>query len=208
MPKTLLTFRDVSHRYEDEPWDVCHFSWKLAYGARVRVFASTQRQYEVLWRFFHRNLRPQSGVIEEIHPVLTASDEMITSRLNLDTSLYDSLQSRLFDERIWIGGRFRHIHNIMDHLQIPLVERRKPLRKLEPQLFQRCRSVFCMAARVKMLLGWDLFEKMDNVMIAEVQAWSENFSGALVVFGDDVTYPGPFDTTLTIQLDGTVDISA
>ncbi len=204
--KVLLTFRDISHRCDEEAWDVRDFSWKLHYGERIQLHCHRPEQYDVLWRLLERNLKPKQGTIEELHPVTWSSDQSINSRLNMNDTMNHALKSKLFEERPWIAGKRTHVQNLMDRLQIHLSERHQPLHGISPISLQRFQALLFMAARVQLLLGKQVFSSMDEITLPVFQEWNQNFCGALVLFGD-ASPPGvDLNTRITVQNDGTVII--
>ena len=204
--KVLFAFRDVTHWLDDEERDLRHFSWKLHAGERVHLRCQRPIQYEVLWRLLQRNLKPKQGVIEEIHPVSTSSDQMIASRVNLNETMKRALESKLFDDHLWVGGKRLHVHYMMDLLQIPLSERRLPLRRVTPVARQRFEALLFMAARVQLLLGRQLFTAIDALTLQVFEEWHPYFPGALIVLGDMPPSLKGFDTSIEVHADGKVEI--
>ncbi|MBF0287534.1 MAG: hypothetical protein HQM14_06920 [SAR324 cluster bacterium] len=202
--KILLTFREINHRCEEEQWDLRDFSWKLHYGERIQLHCHRPEQYDVLWRLLERNLKPKQGVIEELRPVTWSSNYTINSRLNMDDTMNDALQSKLFEERLWVAGKRTHVQNLMDRLQINLFERRQPLQTISSVSLQRFQALLFMAARVQLLLGKQLFHSMDETTSAVFQEWNQNFCGTLVISGSSPNSLIDFDTVITINKDGTV----
>ncbi|MBF0276452.1 MAG: hypothetical protein HQM13_01615 [SAR324 cluster bacterium] len=204
--KVLFSFREVSHRIDDEAWDVRNFSWDLHLGERAVLYCQRPAQYEVLWRLMQRNLKPKHGVIEELRPVSTSSDQMISSRLNLSETMNRALESKLFEEHVWVEGKRMHVQSMMDQLQIPLSERHIPLQRVKPAILHRFQALLFMAARVQLLLARELPLQVDEITANALQGWHPYFPGTLIFFGKLPPQVGEFRTTLNVQLDGMVEI--
>ncbi len=204
--KVLLDFREVNHWLDAEAWDLRDFSWKLHYGERVRLRCQRPTQYDVLWRLLQRNLKPKRGVIEELRSIPTSSDEMIASRVNQSETMNRALESKLFDEHLWINGRRVHVQAMMDRLEIPLAERHIPVRRVTPPVLHRFHALLFMAARVQLLLGRQLLPVMDRLTAQALRDWHPHFPGALVLFGDLPHSVDGFDTSLEVLADGSVEI--
>ena len=204
--KVLFAFREVNHWLDDEEWDLRDFSWKLHYGERVRLHCQRPTQYEVLWRLLQRNLKPKQGVIEEFRTISTSSDEMISSRVNLSGTMNRALESKLFEEHLWVSGKRMHVQTMMDRLQIPISERHIPVRRVAPPILHRFQALLFMAARVQLLLGKQLLPVMDDITTQVFQEWHPHFPGALVLFGDLPHFVDGFDTSLEVFADGRVEI--
>lgn len=204
--KVLISFNKVSHGYEDEEWDLQDFSWKLHLGDRVHITCQKPKQYEVIWRLLYRNLKPKQGVIEELHTIPTSSDKMIKSRLNLQQTMSETLQSKLFNERIWLGGKKQHVLSIMDHLQIDLPSRHTPLYHLDESDFNRFHILLFIVARVQLFIGKDLIESMDETASSVFQEWVNNLPGSLVLFGNGCSHLPIYNISIKIDSEGFVEI--
>lgn len=204
--KVLLSFRGVSHQYEGDLWDLQNFSWRLFFGDRVWVQCQRQDQYELLWRLFQQNLKPKHGTIEEWHAIPFSSDEMIVSRLKPGNMLLEALESKLFNKRIWYGGHHIFLATLMEHLQIPLAERRIPYQKLSDVMKYRFHLLALMVARVQLLLVRRTFQQMDSLAWEVFKKWQSDYSGTVVGFGDDIPESDVWNVFLKVQTDGQVRI--
>lgn len=205
--KVLLSFRAVQHGYEGEGIDLKDFSWKLHLGERVWVQCAHDTQYDVLWRLFQRNLKPNSGRVEDLHQITTSSDQLIASRMDTGQSMLQNLDSRLFDKRVRFEGRPLFLNTLMEHLQIPLSERRKPLVQVKLEIRQRFQLLAMMAARVQLLLFRPSLDELDSIALPIFNTWASDYSGALVMFGETLPPTVNWHTHLTVNADGTVQIA-
>ncbi|MGK5092561.1 hypothetical protein WDW89_11180 [Deltaproteobacteria bacterium TL4] len=205
MQKVLLTFESISHA-DYERWDIRDFSLALHQGERVWVQCEREEQYETVWRIFQRNLKPKEGRIEEIHPVFTSSDRSIAEHLNWDSTINANFNSRLFDDKTWIGARKIHVQNLLEELAISVELRHCSLRKVSDEIFNRYWALLFMIARTKLLLGRTLFAKLDALSLPLLEQWVPQHPGALVVFGKESLLRQHFHRVLHVNEEGVVQI--
>ena len=193
--KLLLNCRALGHYEEldegDETtrqWDVRDLSLTLHSRKRCQVVCTTAEQEEAVWRLLHFKLKPKAGGLATASGVHPCTDEQIWQRLSPGASLRESLASKLFEERPWLGGRRRFVNTLMDHLEMtPEMQRSSPSR-LKGEMRDRFQLVLLIAARTRLVLLRKLLKSPDGRVQELLGQWAEGYLGGIFAFGKNLPF--------------------
>lgn len=205
--KVLITFKNIGNKFGND-WDILDFSWSLCLGERALITCEKSTQYDFWFRFLHRKFKPIQGYVEELNPVFTYSDELLKNRLNLSQTVVDSLNSRLFDARPWIGGRPLQARTLLDLVEIESQQLHQPLEKIDPISFNKFWVVIFMLTKARLLISRTITTQLDEVTSSIFRDWSNDYIGALIAMGELQDQPsGLFKTWIKVQYDGSYSIT-
>jgi len=194
--KLLLSCRALGH-YEDSDeegvtvrqWDVRDLSLTLHARERCQVVCATAEQEEVVWRLLHLKLKSKAGRLATASGVHPCPDEQLWQRLSPGASLRESLTSKLFETRPWLGGRRWFVETLMDHLGLtPEMQRGSPSR-LKAELRDRFQLVLLIAAQTRLVLLRQLLKSSDVRVQELLGQWAEGYLGGIFAFGENLPFP-------------------
>ncbi len=97
-------------------WDIQKLNLDLHAGERVCFQFQTEEQKRVLWRLFERKLKPKTGSLRISANIHVHSDQRLLDGLDMKSSMLENLQSRLFENRPWYGGKRMMMDTLMYRL--------------------------------------------------------------------------------------------
>ena len=86
-------------------WDIRGLNLKFFSYDRVRFFFNSDEQKTVLLRLFLQKLKPKTGSIIIPSNIHIYFEKDLWMRTDKDSSLINNLESKLFSNRPWFGGR-------------------------------------------------------------------------------------------------------
>ena len=121
--KLLISCRNIGYSATsakdfsaDSMWDICKLNLDLHAGERVCFHFQNEEQKNVLWRLFERKLKPKTGSLRISANTHFHSDQGLLDGLDKGSSMQENLQSRLFEERPWFGGKRMTMDTLMYRL--------------------------------------------------------------------------------------------
>ena len=130
-------------------WDICKLNLDLHAGERISFYFKTAEQKSVLWRLFERKLKPKTGSLRISASTHIHTDQGLLDGLDKSSSLQENLQSKLFEERPWFGGKRKTMDTLM--YRLGLIGRIQHLRvnDLSDQHLTRFRTLMLAATKTK-----------------------------------------------------------
>lgn len=169
-------------------WDIRKLSLDLHAGERVCFHFQTEEQKNVLWRLFERKLKPKSGSLRISANIHVHSDQSLLDGLDMRSSMLQNLQSRLFDNRPWYGGKRKMMDTLMYRLGLMGRINNLPVQELSVDNLTRFRTLMLSAAKTKVILLDRLLSQLDQISLSFMLEWFESFSGAIIVFGEHADF--------------------
>ena len=165
-------------------WDICKLNLDLHAGERISFYFKTEEQKSVLWRLFERKLKPKTGSLR-----ISASTHIHTAQGLLDgldksLSLQENLQSRLFEERPWFGGKRKTMDTLMYRLGLIGRIQYLPVNDLSDQHLTRFWTLMLAAAKTRVFMLDRLLPLLDEISMSFLLEWMESFPGSIIVFGE------------------------
>ena len=157
----------VAEDYSAETiWDICKLNLDLHAGEKISFYFKTEEQKSVLWRLFERNLKPKSGSLRISASTHIHTDQSLIDGLDKSSSLQKNLQSRLFEERPWFGGKRKSIDSLLHRLG--LIGRIKflPINDLSDQHLTRFWTLMLAATKTRIFMLDRLLPLLDEISMS------------------------------------------
>ena len=165
-------------------WGICKLSLDLHAGERISFYFKTEEQKSVLWRLFERKLKPKTGSLRISASTHIHTDQGLLDGLDKSSSLQKNLQSRLFDERPWFGGKRKAMDTLMNRLGLIGRIQYLPVNDLSDQHLTRFWTLMLAAAKTRVLMLDRLLPLLDEISMSFLLEWMESFPGSIIVFGE------------------------
>ena len=165
-------------------WDICKLNLDLHAGERISFYFKTEEQKSVLWRLFERKLKPKTGSLRISASTHIHTDQGLLDGLDKSSSLQENLQSRLFEERPWFGGKRKTMDTLMCRLGLNGSIQYLPVNDLSDQYLTRFLTLMLAAAKTRVFMLDRLLPLLDEISMSFLQEWMESFPGSIIVFGE------------------------
>ena len=165
-------------------WDICKLNLDLHAGERISFYFKTEEQKSVLWRLFERKLKPKTGSLRISASTHIHTDQSLLDGLDKNSSLQKNLQSKLFEQRPWFGGKRKTMDTLMYRLGLIGRIQYLPVNDLSNQHLTRLLTLMLAAAKTKVLMLDSLLPLLDEISISFLLEWMESFTGSIIVFGE------------------------
>ena len=165
-------------------WDICKLNLDLHAGERISFYFKTEEQKSVLWRLFERKLKPKTGSLRISASTHIHTDQRLLDGLDKSSSLQENLQSRLFEERPWFGGKRKNIDTLMYRLGLIGRIQYLPVNDLSDQHLTRFWTLMLAAAKTRVFMLARLLHLLDDTSMSFLLEWMECFHGSMSVFGE------------------------
>jgi ATPase subunit of ABC transporter with duplicated ATPase domains len=165
-------------------WDICKFNLDLHAGERISFYFKTEEQKSVLWRLFERKLKPKTGSLRISASTHIHTDQGLLDGLDKSSSLQENLQSRLFEERPWFGGKRKTMDTLMYRLGLIGRIQYLPVNDLSDQHLTRFWTLMLAAAKTRVFMLDRLLPLLDEISMSFLLEWMESFPGSIIVFGE------------------------
>ena len=169
-------------------WDICKLNLDLHAGERISFYFKTAEQKSVLWRLFERKLKPKTGSLRISASTHIHTDQGLLDGLDKSSSLQDNLQSRLFEERPWFGGKRKTMDTLMYRLGLIGRIQYLPVNDLSDKHLTRFLTLMLAATKTKVLMLDSLLPLLDEISISFLLEWMESFTGGIIVFGEHANF--------------------
>ncbi len=168
---------------DDTVWDINKLNLDLHAGDRIIFYFKTEEQKSVLWRIFERKLKPKTGSFRISSKIHIHTDQGLLDGLDKSSSLQENLQSKLFEERPWFGGKRKTLDTLMYKLGLIGRIQNIPVNDLSDKHLTRFWTLMISAAKTRIFLLDRLLHSLDEKSMSFFLEWMENFPGSIVVFG-------------------------
>ncbi len=169
-------------------WDIQKLNLDLHAGERVCFQFQTEEQKRVLWRLFERKLKPKTGSLRISANIHVHSDQRLLDGLDMKSSMLENLQSRLFENRPWYGGKRMMMDTLMYRLGLMGRINNLPVQELSAENLARFWMLMLAAAKTKVFLLDSLLSQLDQISLSFMLEWLESFAGAIIVFGEHADF--------------------
>ena len=181
-------------------WDICKLNLDLHAGERISFYFKTEEQKNVLWRLFERKLKPKTGSLRISPSTHIHSDQNLLDGLDKSSSLQENLQSRLFEERPWFGGKRKTMDTLMYRLGLIGRIQYLPVNDLSDQHLTRFWTLMLAAAKTRVFMLDRLVPLLDEISMSFLLEWMENFAGSIIVFGEHANNVDAFESRKDKQM--------
>jgi hypothetical protein len=183
-------------------------SWLLERGRRIRVQCAEEWQWSAFAELLTGQRPPAAGRLEELNPVSVQTDLRVREQINPNRSLQEYLESTDAPALIWIGGRRRSLHVLVDALGITPAVARRPARYLEPEDAARLWALRFLLSRARLMVARELMQ----VAVPEVRevlgrCWGD-LAGSVVACEGALPLPGPVHGWVAFAADGSFSAGA
>ena len=189
--RLILSCKNLGYYHEkslaltsSREWDIRGLSLKFFSYDRVNFIFNSDDQKSVLLRLFIQKLKPKTGSIIIPPNIHIYYEKDLWMRTDKDSSLINNLESKLFSNRPWFGGRRMDLNSLIDRLDLGGYSKHLPINKLPMEKKKRLRILMMIAAKTKVIIVDKLFAGMDEISFFFVLEWLRNFAGILILFGD------------------------
>ena len=165
-------------------WDICKLNLDLHAGERISFYFKTEEQKSVLWRLFERKLKPKTGSLRISANTHIHTDQSLLDGLDKSSSLQENLQSRLFEERPWFGGKRKTMDTLMSRLGLIGRIQYLPVNDLSDQHLTRFWTMMLAVAKTRVFMLDRLLPLLDEISMSFLLEWMESFPGSIIVFGE------------------------
>ena len=165
-------------------WDICKLNLDLYAGERISFYFKTEEQKSVLWRLFERKLKPKTGSLRISASTHIHTDQSLLDGLDKSSSLQENLQSKLFEERPWFGGKRKTMDTLMYRLGLIGRIQYLPVNDLSDQHLTRFWTLMLAAAKTRVFMLDRLLPLLDEISMSFLLEWMESFPGSIIVFGE------------------------
>jgi len=165
-------------------WDICKLNLDLHAGERIIFYFKTEEQKSVLWRLFEQKLKPKTGSLRISASTHIHTDQGLLDGLDKSSSLQENLQSRLFEERPWLGGKRKTMDTLMNRLGLIGRIQYLPINDLSAQHLTRFWTLMLAAAKTRVFMLDRLLPLLDEISMSFLLEWMESFPGSIIVFGE------------------------
>ena len=169
-------------------WDICKLNLDLHAGEKISFYFKTEEQKIVLWRLFERKLKPKTGSLRISSNTHIHTDQGLLDGLDKSSSLQENLQSRLFEERPWFGGKRKTMDSLLH--QLGLIGRIKflPINDLSDQHLTRFWTLMLATTKTRIFMLDRLLPLLDEKSMSFLLEWMESFPGSIIIFGKHVNF--------------------
>ena len=181
-------------------WDICKLNLDLHAGERIIFYFKTEEQKSVLWRLFERKLKPKTGSLRISASTHIHTDQGLLDGLDKSSSLQKNLQSRLFEERLWFGGKRKTMDILMYRLGLIGRIQYLPVNDLSDQYLTRFLTLMLAAAKTKVFMLDRLLPLLDETSMSFLLEWMESFPGGIIVFGEHANILNAFKSRQDKQM--------
>ena len=189
--KLLISCRNLGYSAKsakdisaETKWDICKLNLDLHAGERISFYFKTEEQKNVLWRLFERKLKPKTGSLRISASTHIHTDQGLLDGLDKSSSLQENLQSRLFEERPWFGGKRKPMDTLMYRLGLNGSIQYLPVNDLSDQYLTRFLTLMLAAAKTRVFMLDRLLPLLDEISMSFLLEWIESFPGSIIVFGE------------------------
>ena len=165
-------------------WDICKLNLDLHAGERISFYFKTEEQKNVLWRLFERKLKPKTGSLRISANTHVYTDQSLLEGLDKSSSLQENLQSRLFEERPWFGGKRKNMDTLMYQLGLNGSIQYLPVNDLSDQYLTRFLTLMLVATKTRVFMLDRLLPLLDEISLSFFLECMESFPGGIIVFGE------------------------
>ena len=165
-------------------WDICKLNLDLHAGERIIFYFETEEQKRVLWRLFEQKLKPKTGSLRISASTHIHTDQGLLDGLDKSSSLQENLQSRLFEERPWFGGKRKAMDTLMYRLGLIGRIQYLPVNDLSDQHLTRFLTLMLAATKTRVFMLDRLLPLLDEISMSFLLEWMESFPGSIIVFGE------------------------
>jgi len=165
-------------------WDICKLNLDLHAGEKISFCFKTDEQKSVLWRLFERKLKPKTGSLRISASTHIHTDQGLLDGLDKSSSLQENLQSRLFEEKPWFGGKRKTMDTLMYRLGLIGRIQYLPVNDLSDQQLTRFWTLMLAASKTRVFLLDRLLPLLDEICMSFLLEWMESFPGSIIVFGE------------------------
>ena len=173
---------------DDTVWDINKLNLDLHAGERISFYFKTEEQKNVLWRLFERKLKPKTGSLRISASTHIHTDQGLLDGLDKSSSLQENLQSRLFEERPWFGGKRKTMDTLMYRLGLIGRIQYLPVNDLSDQHLTRFWTLMLAAAKTRVFMLDRLLPLLDETSMSFLLEWMESFPGSIIVFGEHADF--------------------
>ncbi len=164
-------------------WDINNLNLDLHAGERIIFHFKNEEQKIVLWRLFEGKLKPKTGSLQISTNTHIHTDQSLLDGLDTSSSLQENLQSKLFEERPWFGGKRKTLDSLMYKLGLNGRIQNIPVNDLSDKHLTRFWTLMISAAKTRVFLLDRLLHSLDKKSMSFFLEWMESFHGSIVVFG-------------------------
>ena len=168
--------------------DIYKLNLDLHAGERISFYFKTEEQKSVLWRLFERKLKPKTGSLRISASTHIHTDQGLLDGLDKSSSLQENLQSRLFEERPWFGGKRKTMDTLMYRLGLIGRIQYLPVNDLSDQHLTRFWTLMLAAAKTRVFMLDRLLPLLDETSMSFLLEWMESFHGSIIVFGEHADF--------------------
>ena len=205
--KLLISCRNLGYSAKsakdisaETKWDICKLNLDLHAGERISFYFKTEEQKSVLWRLFERKLKPKTGSLRISASTHIHTDQGLLDGLDKSSSLQENLQSRLFEERPWFGGKRKTMDTLMYQLGLNGSIQYLPVNDLSDQYLTRFLTLMLAAAKTRVFMLDRLLPLLDEISMSFLLEWMESFPGSIIVFGEHANILNAFKSRQEKQI--------
>ena len=165
-------------------WDISKLNLDLHTGERIVFHFKNEEQKIVLWRLFEGKLKPKTGSLQISANTHIHTDQGLLDGLDKGSSMQENLQSRLFEERPWFGGKRKTMDTLMYRLGLIGRIQHLNVNDLSDQHFTRFWTLMLAAAKTRVFMLDRLLPLLDEISMSFLLEWMESFPGSIIVFGE------------------------
>ena len=165
-------------------WDISKLNLDLHAGERIIFHFKNEEQKTVLWRLFEGKLKPKTGSLRISANTHIHTDQGLLDGLDKSSSLQENLQSKLFEERPWFGGKRKTLDTLMYKLGLIGRIQNIPVNDLSDKHLTRFLTLMLAAAKTRVLMLDRLLPLLDEISMSFLLEWMESFPGGIIVFGE------------------------
>ena len=169
---------------DEKMWDICNLNLDLHAGERISFYFKTEEQKKVLWRLFERKLKPKTGSLRISPKIHIHTDQGLLDGLDNKLSLVKNLQSKLFEERPWFGGKRKTLFTLMNKLGLNGRIQNMPVNDISHQNLIRFWTLMLVATKTRVFLLDRLLPLLDEKSMSFFLEWMDGFTGSIIVFGE------------------------
>ena len=169
---------------DEKMWDICNLNLDLHAGERISFYFKTEEQKKVLWRLFERKLKPKTGSLRISPKIHIHTDQGLLDGLDKKLSLQKNLQSKLFEERPWFGGKRKTLFTLMNKLGLNGRIQNMPVNDISNQNLIKFWTLMLVATKTRVFLLDRLLPLLDEKSMSFFLEWMDGFPGSIIVLGN------------------------
>ena len=128
------------------------------------------------------------------------TDQGLLDALDKSSSLQENLQSKLFEEKPWFGGKRKTTDTLMYRLGLIGRIQYLPVNDLSDQHLTRFWTLMLAVAKTKVLMLNRLLPLLDEISMSFLLEWMESFPGGIIVFGEHANILNAFKSRQDKQM--------